>query len=494
MPAGSETLRADAVVVGTGAGGGPAAAVLAEAGRAVVVLEAGPHLGAADFTGDEGEMTARLWTMEVAADSGLALYAGRAVGGSTVINDAVCLPTPPEVLDGWRRVHGLTGLTDAAFAPFVERAWQDLHATPTRPEDLGRNAQVLARGAARLGWASAATPRSVRGCANLGLCNLGCPSDAKQSTLLTYVPRALGAGARLVPHAHAERVLVAGGGARGVEAVRFDPVTGAPAGRLRVEAPIVCLAAGALGTPALLLRSGLAGTVGHGLQVHTSTHVTARFRTPIHGYFGPTMNFAVTELADVHGGKGPGVMIENTAVHPLASATALPGSGAEHARVMAALPHLARALVVGHDRARGRVTLAGDGRAQIAYTPLQADLERLRHGMTAAARVYLAAGAAEVFLPVLGTPPVRREADLAALRDLPLDPTRFALLYAVHLFGGAAMAGTPRDGACREDGRAWEVAGLWVCDAASLPAATGVNPQVTIVANALRIAAGIAAA
>jgi choline dehydrogenase-like flavoprotein len=234
------------------------------------------------------------------------------------------------------------------------------------------------------------------------------------------------------------------------------------------------------------------GAVGRGLQLHSSAVVTARFAEPVHGYFGPTMAWAVTEFSDVNGHTGPGFMLENTAVHPLVTATALPGFGAEHARVMQALPFLARAIIVLRDATRGSVTVAAEAGARYAYELEPVDRERLRRALHELARAYLAADALEVFLPVHGLAPVRRESDLAQLDAEPLDPTRLAFLYAVHLFGGAAMAGTRALGACRPDGELWDVRGLYVADASALPGNTGVNPQVTVFANALRIASALA--
>ena len=481
MAAGAtERLTADAVVVGSGAGGAPVAAVLAESGRRVLVLEAGPRFSAADFNGDEGEMTARLFRIGATADASMSLYAGACVGGSTVVNDALCFRPAPEVLATWRTVHGLGGLTDAALAPFVARAWDDLHAEPTGREHANRNARLLARGAARLGWSASATPRSVRDCANLGLCNFGCPTNAKQSTLVTYVPRAERAGARVLASTTAARIRIDAGRVRGVDATtEGKPIT--------IEAPLVCVAAGVLETPALLLRSGLGGRAGAGLQFHSSVHVTARFEDPVHGYYGPTMGYAVDELSDVHGHRGPGAMIESVTVHPVVTATALPGFGAPHAAVMAQLPHLARALVVIHDRTRGTMTADGT----VRYALVAEDLERLRAGMIGAASCYINAGAAEVILPIHGIDPIRRERDLVPLQHRPVRASDLAGLYAVHLFGGAAMGGSPAEGACDESGAVFGVRGLYVVDAASLPSATGVNPQVTIVANALRIADGL---
>jgi choline dehydrogenase-like flavoprotein len=458
------------------------AAVLAETGRRVVVFEAGPRLEAGDFTGDEAEMTARLWRVAPTADTRMTLYAGACVGGSTVINDALCFRPPPEVLSEWRTTYGLSGMTDAAFAPFVERAWADIHAEPTGRDHLNRNARLLALGARRLGWSASAAPRSVRDCVNLGLCNYGCPSNAKQSTLVTYVPRAERAGAQVLAGTRVERVVVDAGVVRGVEAVRSD------GHRLSVDAPLVAVAAGVLETPALLLRSGVRGHAGQGLQFHSSVHVTARFEEPVHGYFGPTMAYAVDELSDVNGHRGPGVMIESVTVQPIVTASALPGFGAAHADVMTALPNLARSLIVIHDRTRG--TMTEDG--AVRYELLAEDVERLRAGMIGAASCYLNAGAQEVILPIHGTAPIRRESELAAVMKMRLRPSDLAILYAVHLFGGAAMGGSPEQGVCDEAGRVFGVRGLHVVDAASLPSATGVNPQITIMANALRIADAMA--
>jgi choline dehydrogenase-like flavoprotein len=200
------------------------------------------------------------------------------------------------------------------------------------------------------------------------------------------------------------------------------------------------------------------------------------------------MAYAIHELSDVNGHAGPGVMIESVAGHPLVTAPTIPGFGAEHAAVMATLPHLARALVVIRDRTRGRIDAGG----ALEYDPLPEDVERVRAGMIAAARAYLAAGALDVYMPVHGVPPLRSERDLARVETLDLSPSRFALVYAVHLFGGATMGAAATD-ACDETGAYRAARGLYVPDASGLPTNTGVNPQITIMANALRIAHGIVA-
>src|SRR5690606_15195198 len=245
-------------------------------------------------------------------------------------------------------------------------------------------------------------------------------------------------------------------------------------------------AAGVLETPALLLRSGIAA--GEGLQFHSSVYVTARFREPVLAFYGPTMAYAVTEFADVHGRTGPGYMLENVTASPAVTASSLPGFGADLERAMAALPHLARTVVVLRDDTRGRMTLGRDGSPRIAYDPIPGDRARIAGAIARLAELYLAAGAVEVWLPIEGSAPVRRARDLAGLADRALAPRELTLLYAVHLFGGAAMDGDPARGPCDERGAVRGVAGLFVGDASALPSNTGANPQVTIMANALRVA------
>ena len=263
-------------------------------------------------------------------------------------------------------------------------------------------------------------PRNVRGCANLGLCNIGCPSGAKQSALVTWMPRAERAGAR-VAGAGARRAHPRPRRARRAASTRRASTRrrGAPQGELVVEAPRVCLAGGVLGTPALLLRSGLGPRRRgrRGLQFHSSVHVTARFAEPVHGYYGPTMAYAVTEFSDVNGHAGPGFMIENVTVDPVTTAASLPGFGAAaRARAWRRSPTSRARSSCCATRRAARSTLDGDGARDASATePLPADLARLRDGMAAIARAYLAAGAIEVFLPLHGSAPVRRESDLAAL-------------------------------------------------------------------------------
>jgi choline dehydrogenase-like flavoprotein len=161
---------------------------------------------------------------------------------------------------------------------------------------------------------------------------------------------------------------------------------------------------------------------------------------------------------------------------------------------MDALPYLARTVVVLRDDTRGRLALDRSGAPRIAYDPVERDLARLGEAVRQLARLYLAIGAEEVWLPVEGSSAVRSEAELAAVALDRLAPRDFTLLYAVHLFGGAAMGGSRTGSVCDEAGRVWDLAGLHVADASALPGNTGANPQITVMANSLRVAEAAAVA
>lgn len=188
-------------------------------------------------------------------------------------------------------------------------------------------------------------------------------------------------------------------------------------------------------------------------------------------------------------------MLENVTAAPMTTAASLPGFGTALERAMAALAHLARTVVVLRDETRGSLTLdRPSARGVVSYMPAVNDLERMGLAIRQLARLYLAAGAEEVWLPIEGLASIRREADLVVLDGRTFSPRDFTLLYAVHLFGGATLSATPKAGACDESGQVWGVTGLYVSDASCLPSNTGVNPQITIMANALRIAEASVAA
>ncbi|RMD85046.1 MAG: FAD-binding protein, partial [Candidatus Dadabacteria bacterium] len=218
--------QADVVVVGTGAGGATAAARLRDAGFDVLMLEEGALCRTETFTTDVVRSAQRLYrdagTSAILGDPPILFAEGRCVGGSTVVNAGMCWRTPDRVLEHWSRDLGLAGTDPAAMAPYFEEAERILHVEYQNSDTLGRNDQLFVEGARKLGWKVVDNPRNMRRCVGLNNCGLGCPTGAKQSMLVTEIPRALAAGARLVTHARADRVLLRGSRAVGVAGTFVD--------------------------------------------------------------------------------------------------------------------------------------------------------------------------------------------------------------------------------------------------------------------------------
>jgi choline dehydrogenase-like flavoprotein len=465
-------LDADVCVIGAGAGGAVVAAELAEGGMSVVVLEEGEWHEPDEFTGSMSGMLADLYreggqTFTVGKPPML-LPLGCGVGGTTLINSGTCFRTPARVLDRWQREFGLE-VSARSLQPCFERVEQALSVSEVTPELAGGNAQVARRGAERLGWSHGYLQRNARGCVGSGLCTLGCPVSAKQHTGITYVPRARLAGARIVTGARAQRVLVERGRARGA---RAEMSSGAP---LEVRAPIVVVAAGTIHTPLLLGRSGIgseAGQLGRNLSLHPATAIFARMEELVDMGHGVPQSFYVDEFAQ------DGIMFEGAAGPPAYAAIALPLTGARHSEAMADYRKLVLFGLMVSDSSRGSVRALA-GRPLIRYDLTQDDLMRFRKGLALMRELFDAAGAREVYLPL----PQGVRPEHARLRDLKL--------MAFHPLGTARADARPTHGVIDGDLAVHGVEGVYVADGSAAPSSLGVNPQLTIMALATRLAFGL---
>lgn len=455
-------IEGDVCVVGAGAGGAVVAAELAEGGANVVVLEQGPAHDPDSFTARPTEMLARLYrdggqTVTLGTPP-IGLPLGRGLGGSTLVNSGTCFRTPGPVLERWRQEFGLE--LDA-LQPCFERVERALSVSEVTPELAGLNAEVARRGAERLGWSHGYLARNAKGCVGSGVCAFGCPTSAKQHTGITYVPRARAAGARILPGASVARVLVRGGRVRGVESSIGE-----------VRAPTVILAAGTIHTPTLLKRSGLgadSGQLGRNLTIHPATAVFALMDEVVDMGRGVPQSFYIDEFA------ADGIMFEGVAGPPAYAAIALPLTGRRHAEVMASYRQLAQFGLMVSDRPRGRI-VSIRGRPVIRYDLDRRDLERFRIGLRRLEQLFKAAGAREVFLPLPRgvTPEQVRARNLKLMGFHPLGTAR-ADARASHgvVDGDLAVHGVP---------------GLHVADGSVVPSALGVNPQMTIMSLATRLA------
>ena len=388
-------MTCDVVIIGSGAGGGTAAGILAMSGLSVVVVEAGDYRNESDFTHLEADAYRDMYLDKVlgsTADGGIAILAGATLGGGTVINYTTSFSTPQTVCEEWDRVGGFTDVfTGEAFATSTENVKERLNVNQDHGWPSTR-ATLMEKGLRDLGWHVDEMPRNVDGCTtqDCGYCTLGCRIGAKRSTLLTYLQDAADNGARIVTGAYVERVSTENGKATGVVARVGDSV-------LEVKATAVVLAAGALNTPAILLRSGVGGpATGDYLRLHPVTAVWARFEEQIDPWTGILQARYSDEFADLDG-YGYGFKFETAPVHPLFPAGFIGWEdGASFKRDILGLAHLIVGGILLRDRDHGKVVIRKDGSPVWKYAISKYDQAHIREGVRRATEMYIAAGADEV--------------------------------------------------------------------------------------------------
>lgn len=486
---GDTELECDVVVIGSGAGGAVVARELAELGHAVVVLEEGAYFDRSEFTGRAFDMQARMYKNGGATFSignvGIPIPVGRTVGGSTTVNSGTCYRPPGRVLARWRERFGLPELTEAHLDPYFSRVEAVLGVEEARPEHLGGAARVIARGCDVLGYAHRPLRRNAPDCDGQGVCCFGCPTDAKRSTNVSYVPMALRAGAELFTGVKVTRILTEGGRATGVRA----RVAGDTARTLTVRARAVVVACGTLATPVLLARNGLAGgsgQLGRNLSIHPAAAGVALFDEDISGFNAIPQGYSIDEFAD------EGLLFEGASAPFEITMAAMPFVGPRLIELAERFDRVAMFGYMIEDHSRGRIRMVG-GRPVITYVLDDHDIARLTRGAEILARVFFAAGAREVHLPIHGLQALTSVADLNRLRRARPRAHDFEL-SAYHPLGTARMGGDPRRAVIGPDHQAHDVPGLYVVDGSAVPSALGVNPQITIMALATRAADRIDAA
>ncbi len=484
----SEVLECDVVVIGSGAGGAVATYELAAAGHAVILLEEGEFFSRSDFAGTAFQQQRLLYRhggQTVALGNAfIPIPIGRAVGGTTVINSGTCYRMPSRVYKEWREQHGLHDFTPESLAEHYERVEQVLGVTPAASHLLGAGAQAVARGCDALGYEHAPLRRNAPDCDGQGVCCFGCPTDAKRSTNVSFVPMALQAGASLITGAHAEHLLLEGGRVVGVTAAA-QPGAGR---RFTVRARAVIVACGALMTPVFLLgdaaaRRALRGSrmLGENLTIHPTSHVVALHREPVRAFSSIPQGYAIEEF------HREGLLMEGVFLPLDLMAADLSLVGRQYMRAMAAYDRLSCFGFVVEDCGRGSVRPGPGGRPLIRYDVHDNDVARLRRGIDIITRVYQAAGAETVYTGVRGHELIRCPEDLSRLRRAQLTARDFDL-SAYHPLGTARMGADRAGSVVGPDLQAHDLPGLYVCDGSVLPTSPAVNPQLTIMAVARRAA------
>jgi choline dehydrogenase-like flavoprotein len=490
-------LDVDAVVVGTGAGGSIALRELARAGAKVVALEEGEWSTSRDFDQREDHMLAQLFQESggrATEDMAIRVLQGRGVGGSTVHNTNLCKRTPDAILDLWTRM-GVAGAGPDAMRPSFEAIERDLGVAEIPVAMQNANNDVLRRGCEALGWKGASLWHNRIGCQQSGFCELGCAYDAKQNALKVVLPQALAAGADVYASVEAVRLLHDGKHVFGVEGVARDAV-GIQRARVGIRAPVVVLAASAVGSAALARRSGVPDPhdrLGRGLRMHPGAVVAGRFEKKITGWKGIPQSYECTEHLSFEPGSDKRVWIVPAFAHPVGAASALPGFGAAHMAAMRSYPNLAVLTAMLHDETSGEVLAGDDGRPVLRYSMNESDRAQLARGLAACARLLLAAGAVEVTIPAIPPKRVRSTSELDAL-DLSFVRPHALPLTAVHPMGTMRMGEDPRSAVVRSTGEHHQIRGLFVADGSLFPTSLGAPPQISIYAFSLHLAPHMVAA
>ena len=482
----------DVVIVGTGAGAGITAELLTQAGLDVVMVEEGPLKSSTDFNQRESEAYPSLYQESAArktADKAINILQGRCVGGSTTVNWTSSFRTPTSTLQYWQQHFGLAELTDDLLSPWFLQAERRLNIGPWLAPP-NENNDLLRRGAAKLGIPAAAIQRNVKGCWNLGSCGMGCPTNAKQSMLVTTLPVALDRGARLLVQTHAQQFELTGAK---VSALVCVPVlaNGSPSSRTttRIVAKHYVVAGGAINSPALLKRSNVLdphGVLGTRTFLHPVVISAAIFDHKVEGWNGAPQTIYSDHFLGTQPIDGPiGYKLEAPPMHPVIFASTLPGYGQAQADLLKQFPNTHSLLALMRDGFHeqspgGTVKLHSDGSPLLDYPLTDYVMDGARRAFLSMAEIQFAAGARQV-LPVhemsamYTTWPQARD----AINALPMKPLLTRVVSA-HVMGGCAMASTERQGVVRSDGQHWQLDNLSVHDGSLFPTSIGANPQLSV--------------
>ena len=487
-------LQCDVVIVGSGAGGGAAAGVLAAAGLDVVVVETGDYYDDEDFDGSELAALTRYYmgAPNATHDQSVGLLAGACLGGGTVINYSTSFRTPDDVRAEWA-AYGVPAFVSEDYSASLDAVCERLGVNQEHNQPSTRE-QKLQEGCVKLGWHVDAMPRGVRNCAQgkeCGYCGLGCRVGAKQSVVKTWLADANGAGTRLIVKTKVERVLIDSGAARGIVGQTVD------GHRLTVRARAVIAACGAIHTPALLKRSGLANpNIGKHLRLHPATAVWGVFEDELKPWEGVMQALYSDQHRNLTDGYG--LKYETAANHPHLFSFFAPWRGArQHLDLMQGLTHSVPMGVLLRDRDGGEVRVGRDGEPIVRYRLSEFDAAHLRTGVDGAAQILEAAGARRIFTSQARSAvyePGRsgsREELMSQADAAGYGPGQVRL-GSFHIMGSARMGGSPGTSACDPAGQTWDIRDLYVFDGSAFPTASGVNPQISIQAIAHMSARGLA--
>jgi choline dehydrogenase-like flavoprotein len=403
------------------------------------------------------------------------------VGGSTVINGGMSWRTPERILDRWQREDAVEAVSAAEMERYFQRVEKFISARTQDPETKSRDNELLREGAEAKNWRYVHNIRNQNHCAGTNNCAFGCPTAAKRSVLVTYIPRALRFGARVFSDCRVEKLVARGRRVTGVTG-RVVEENGNPGVRFHIRAPITVVACGGIQTPALLMRSGVrtpSGQVGRNLLLHPNTKVQAVFDEQVEAWKGVHQAYQVREFED------EGFLFAAVNVPPGLLAMTVPYFGRELAELMRSYHRIVNAGLLLEDTHAGTVRLGPGGRPFAFYDFDERDAERAVRATSLLCELLFAAGAKRITSPFEGLPDLLSADDARKLRETRVPP-RAIELFTVHIMGTAKMGGDPARHVCDSWGKVHDAEGLYIADASLFPSAIGVNPMETIMALATR--------
>jgi choline dehydrogenase-like flavoprotein len=485
-------LTAEVCVIGSGAGGAVVAKELAEAGRDVVLLEQGGYYTKDDFTQREDEMMPLLYEemgQRATVDQSIVILQGRNVGGSTVHNLCYCFRTPAPILDLWELEHGVRDMRYEQLVPSFERVERMLKVKPILPHEINTLNNKIRAGCEQLGYRGVVAKHNRENCTTSGFCLLGCPFDAKQSMLITYIPAASAAGARIYANCAVRKIHASGGRARSVDGVVVDALN-RPRHALHVDARVIVLAAGAINTPQILLNSGIANTsgqVGRNLHLHPSVLLSGVYDEDIYGYRGIPQSYLVDHFIDLERDPKSGYLIMPVFGFPVLTASQLPGFGREHWEIMRHFHRMVGLLVLMHDESAGQVRVDRSGKPQITYAVNAKERAAFLDGMKHCAEILFASGAKKVLVPYESPLWLQPGDDLRAIDRRGLRPNEI-LLASTHPQSTCRMGEDEKRSVVDSWCRAHDLQNLFVTDMSVFPTSLGAPPQISTAAIADRAA------
>lgn len=488
----------DAVIVGSGAGGGVAAKTLSEAGWNVLVIEEGSYFTPSQFNDDEFLSHARLYRdagFIVSEEQTISILQGRTLGGSTTVNWQTSLYPPKYVTDEWRKRFGWLETSEETMKPFVSAVRERLGVHDVPENLINENNKVIQRGAKDLGLHPEVLPNSNRGCIGLGRCGLGCPINAKQSVFLTWIPDAINAGATVFANFRVERIF--DGKLKKILA-KFtpDPYEKAPQEvieTLEINAKVVIISAGAIEGPALLLRSNLGNDwVGRNLKVHPTAAIFGKFDQEIKMFQGPPQSIVVKDGHNIDN-SGYGYWLEAAPYRPTIFSSLVPFYGKTQFEVVRDFKNYNAGIVLVRDGAdgetNGRVEWSWNKRkVHFQLTPL--DGKHMLMGLKTLAQIIGKAGASHLVLPFprLDKPfEIQKNEDFSWILQESIEPGHLTIGSA-HPHGSIQSAGTPELGAIDPYFELYGHKNIFVLDASVFPTGLSVNPQITTMSVSLRAA------